>query len=255
MKRSIAIIGLLAGCGEGMNENLAEAEQPVIVGSVNWTSTEDLDKDSVEGQSARAIGYLSIPANGSRCTAWLYSKNRIITNEHCVGSEAEAVGARATFDYVDSIPSAQRTWWDCSTLVKAFDLDMAVLECAPKNGKSPGDVYGWVELASQDPKEGQEVYLIHQNCDYKREAGCSPTRKYSGGKILDATLGARDASYDCDTLGGSSGSALFAKSGPDAGKVVALHHLGYGSDAEGRGNYNSGIRVSLVKDRLSQLDE
>ena len=72
-----AAVGLLTACGgmqpevdEGLTTDaLASSRSTVIVGSVDWKSSTALS--GTQATRANAVGYLSIPAAGSRCTAWL----------------------------------------------------------------------------------------------------------------------------------------------------------------------------------------
>lgn len=240
---------------DGESDPLATSEGTVIVGSLNWTSTTSLAAQSGEAKNARAVGYLSIPAKNSRCTAWLINANTIITNHHCVANAGEAVGAKVSFNYVDGVTSSSRIWYSCATFVKAWsDVDMAVLRCSARNGVNPGAVYGTLALASSDVPDNATVYVVHQNCDYEKTPGCVPTKKHSPGTVLDNTYGTRDVSYNADTLAGSSGSPVFAKYGTGRShKVVALHHFGYNGNADGRGTHNSGVRVSAIKAKLAEI--
>ncbi len=230
-------------------EDVASAEQPVIVGTLDWTSSTTLS--GTKATRAKAVGYLSIPAVGSRCTAWLVSKDTIITNNHCIGTSADAANAKASFNYEDGVSSGSRVWYTCSTFVKTWsNLDMTALKCGTVNGQYPGDVHGALTISSTNPATNNSIYVIHQNCDYHTSSGCSPTKKHSAGKILNGSFSSKDASYDADTLGGSSGSPVLSATSHE---VVALHHYGFGGDASGRGTHNSGVKASLIKSALAEI--
>lgn len=256
---AMAVVGLW-GCGsaEWAEEDVPEREalavegDEVIVGSVNWKSTNSLSSSSMQAKNAKAVGYLSIPSKGTRCTAWLIAEDLVVTNHHCIATDADAVGAKVAFNYEDDVPSYKREWYSCGTLVGAWkDLDAAVLRCSARSGVLPGEARGWLQLADADASNSQSVYVIHQNCDYYTTPGCAPTKKYSPGYVKSAYHSSTEISYTADTLGGSSGSAVFAVSGTGkAHKVVALHHVGIGGDSEGRGTKNAGVKVSLLKARL-----
>lgn len=257
--KTIRIFGLIAlgsltACvgAEGVAddfESTAQAEQPVIVGSVDWVNSTSLS--GTPATRAKAVGYLSIPAQGSRCTAWLVSKDVAITNNHCIARSSQAKGARISFNYEEGVSSAQRVWYDCSTFVATWkNLDMTAIRCAPLDGVYPGDVQGWLTVASTDAADDSDIYVLHQNCDYYASSGCAPTKKYSGGAILDANYSSTDASYDADTLGGSSGSPVLSAA---TDEVVALHHYGFNGDASGRGTHNSGVRAGEIKPALAAI--
>ncbi len=248
---------LLAACGkvddaaspEGPDAALHSTESEVIVGAVNWQSTTTLS--GTPAARATAVGYLSIPSINNRCTAWLVSNDLVITNNHCINSAAQAVGARVAFNYVDGVSWASRVWYDCSTFVRTWAAyDMTVLRCSPLNGSLPGQVHGFLNISTWNLRNNDSIYVIHQNCDYYTSPGCDPTRKYSPGKVLNSNYSTYDASYDADTLGGSSGSpVLFGYNH----EVVALHHVGYNRDSNGRGTHNSGVKASYLRAALGEL--
>ncbi|RJS25207.1 serine protease [Corallococcus sp. H22C18031201] len=248
----------LTGCGSMGPPDVPNAEAPeplqsvesnVIVGSVNWSSATTLT--GTQRTRSQAVGYLSIPANGTRCTAWLVSADTIITNNHCIGSATEAVGAKVSFNYEDAVASADRIWYPCDTFVKTWSADdMTAVKCAAVNGSLPGAVYGWLTVATTNAATNASVYVIHQNCDYYTTSGCSPTKKYSPGKVLNGSYSTTDISYDADTLGGSSGSPVFSST---SNEVVALHHIGLGGNSSGRGTGNTGVKATRVRARLAEI--
>jgi V8-like Glu-specific endopeptidase len=233
------------------SEPLQSTESTVIVGSVNWTSATSLSSTSTERARSKAVGYLSIPAKGSRCTAWLVSNDVVITNNHCIKTSSEATGAKVSFNYEDGVASSSRIWYPCSTLIKTWSTeDMTALRCSAVNGSLPGQVYGYLRVSSTNAATNASIYVLHQNCDYYTDSSCVPTKKYSPGVILNANYSSTDASYDADTLGGSSGSPVLSKT---THEVVALHHYGFNGDSMGRGTHNSGVKASLVKMRLAEI--
>ncbi|UQA58082.1 trypsin-like serine peptidase [Polyangium aurulentum] len=245
----MACVGAEDDLGGEDFEATAEASQPVIVGDVDWVNSTTLS--GTAATRAKAVGYLSIPAQSSRCTAWLVSKDVAITNNHCIARSSQAKGAKISFNYEEGVTSGQRVWYDCSTFVATWkNLDMTALRCAPVNGVYPGDANGWLTVSGSDAADGAGIYVLHQNCDYNTTSSCSPTKKYSPGAILDANFSSTDASYDADTLGGSSGSPVLSAT---TNEVVALHHYGFGGDSEGRGTHNSGVRAGEIKPALASI--
>lgn len=234
---------------EPTNEALASQESHVIVGTLNWVSATSLT--GTQRTRSLAVGYLSIPAVGSRCTAWLVSNDVIITNNHCVGSSADAVGARVSFNYEDGVASASRVWYSCATFIKTWSSDdMTALRCSAVNGQLPGQVYGFLTVSSTNAATGSAVYVVNQNCDYYTTPSCTPTKKSSPGAVLNGNYSTTDISYDADTLGGSSGSPVISTS---TNQVVALHHIGIGGNSQGRGTANTGVKATRVKARLAEI--
>ncbi|HYO56705.1 trypsin-like serine peptidase [Archangium sp.] len=258
--RAFLVVGL-TGCGVSElppdvpdAESLASTEAEVIVGSVNWSSVTSLSSTSTERTRSKAVGYLSIPAVGSRCTAWLIADDKVVTNNHCIGSSSEAVGARVSFNYEDGVASTSRIWYDCSTFVRTWTAeDMTVVQCKALNGYLPGQVYGKLTVASGNAVNGSAMYIIHQNCDYNATPGCVPTKKYSPGSVLNTNWSSNELSYNADTLGGSSGSPVLAASGAtSAHSVIGLHHVGVGSNYS-TSSYNTGVEASAIRARLAEI--
>lgn len=210
---------------------------PVIVGGVNWTETSSLPATDFFRQKARPVALLWLPALGSRCTGFLITPDVLMTNHHCVSSTSGAQGAYAVFDAEAGIPESMRDTVDCSQFLGANEaLDFGLLRCTGR----PGDRHGVVELSEATPAVGAAITVIHQNCDYYSNPSCNPDKKLSRGTVSGST--STDIKYDADTLGGSSGSAVF----DEQGRVIALHHVGVGGDGNGRGSYNTGVKMSLV---------
>jgi V8-like Glu-specific endopeptidase len=257
--RAFLVVGL-TGCGvaelpaDVPDAELATTESEVIVGSVNWSSVTSLSSTSTERTRSKAVGYLSIPAVGSRCTAWLVGTDKIVTNNHCIGSSSEAVGAKVSFNYEDGVASTSRIWYDCSIFVKTWSAeDMTVLGCKALNGYYPGQVYGKLTVAPTNAANSSAMYIIHQNCDYNASSGCVPTKKYSPGTVLNTNYSSNELSYNADTLGGSSGSPVLAGAGAaNAHYVIGLHHVGVGSNYSSS-SFNTGVEASAIKARLAEV--
>jgi predicted small lipoprotein YifL len=231
------------------NGPLASQESTVIVGSLDWVSATSLS--GTQRTRSRAVGYISIPAVGSRCTAWLVSNDVVITNNHCIGSASEAVGARVSFNYEDGVDSAARIWYPCATFIKTWSGDdMTALRCSAVNGQLPGQVYGFLTVSSTNAATNSAVYVVNQNCDYYTTPSCVPTKKSSPGSVLNGNYSTTDISYNSDTLGGSSGSPVLSTS---SNQVVALHHIGIGGNSQGRGTANTGVKATRVKARLAEI--
>lgn len=256
--RALFLVGALSACGTEApldvpnadgQEPLQSQESNVIVGSVNWVSATTLS--GTQRTRSRAVGYLSIPAVGSRCTAWLVSPDVIITNNHCVGSSSQASGARASFNYEDGVSSTARVWYNCGTMIRTWaGDDMTALRCTATNGQLPGNVYGWLTVASANAATNANIYVVHQNCDYYTTSGCTPTKKSSPGVVRNSNYSTTDLSYDADTLGGSSGSPVLSST---SHQVVGLHHIGLGGNSQGRGTANTGVKATRVKARLAEI--
>ncbi|HEX5749564.1 MAG TPA: trypsin-like peptidase domain-containing protein [Archangium sp.] len=258
--RAFLVAGL-TGCGVGElpedapnAEPVGSTEGEVIVGSLNWYNVTELSPTSTQRARSKAVGYLSIPAKGARCTAWLIANDKIVTNNHCIGSSAEAAGARASFNYEEGVASTSRIWYDCPTLVRTWtNEDMSVLACKPLNGYYPGQVYGKLTVASSNAANSSSVYIIHQNCETTVDSSCVPTKKYSLGTVLNTNHGAVTLTYNADTLGGSSGAPVLAGTGAANAHLVIGLHRGGGGDNYSPTAYNVGTEATALKARLAEI--
>lgn len=216
-------------------------EGAVILGSIDWQEASSLAEGTAQRQNARAVAYLDIPSQGSRCTGFLIAPDVIMTNNHCIPQASSAAGVRAFFHYEQG--AAGDNGVDCSVFVgNDAALDYALLQCPSR----PGDTLGVVELENRNARSGEAVYDIHQNCDYYTTPSCAPTKKLSPGQV--SSVG-NEIGHTADTLGGSSGSPLFAA---NSHKVIGLHHVGSGGNASGRGTINYAVPMTRIVPALMQ---
>ncbi|MBI1948421.1 MAG: trypsin-like peptidase domain-containing protein [Deltaproteobacteria bacterium] len=247
----LAGLAVLVGCAQDVGEqgpdvdaalDAAHDDKAVIVGGVDWQEAAALPEGSAERAVSRAVAYLSIPAEGARCTGFLVAPDVIMTNQHCIPTAASAAGVRALFRYEEGGP-ADDAGVDCSEFLgNDAGLDFALLRCSSR----PGDQYGVVALEATTPSRNAGVYVIHQNCDYYTSPECAPTKKYSPGRVTSTMS---EIGHDADTLGGSSGSPLFSRV---THGVVGLHHVGLGNDGAGRGSENRAVPMSAILPVLTQ---
>lgn len=239
--------GALAGCAvdvtqESADAKVAQGDDAVIVGGVQWQEAASLPEGSAERASSRAVAYLSIPAAGTRCTGFLIAADVLMTNEHCIPDAASAQGARALFQYEEGGPTTD-AGVDCSEFLgNDAGLDYALLRCVGR----PGDTWGVVALEATTPAKNADVYVVHQNCDYYTDPSCAPTKKYSPGRV---TATSPEIGHDADTLGGSSGSPVFSRV---THGVIGLHHVGLGNDGNGRGSQNRAVPMTSILPVLAQ---
>lgn len=255
--QSLAVISLalLTACGKGggggsdsLSGNPAclkklgvvkeNAAHEVIIGKNTWISTDKVS-DALAKSNARATALVKIPKQYSRCTGYLISDDLLMTNNHCIGNSAEASGVTATFNYVSS--GSQTKTYKCDQFVMTNSaLDFTIVRCR----NNPGSNNSKVVLADFRGDVSDAVYITHQNCDYLRNPGCSPTQKYSEGKLLGSNNS--KVEHNADTLGGSSGSPIFDK---NSHKVVAIHNAGH-NYGPNNGGMNYGVPMFRIVDYI-----
>lgn len=238
----------LVGCAPPISDQLATDtdDSSVIVGDVDWVEVTTLEPSSIERQRTRAVGNVSIPARGVRCSGFLIERNVLVTNAHCVPNAASAAGLTVTFDREHGVPRENWSVYSCSEFLgKSTALDFTLLGCSG----SPGDIYGTLPLSDVPVEVGDDIYVVHQNCDFYETPGCAPDKKLSPGTVSGVGYRIR---YDADTATGSSGAPALRRSGNH--EVIAIHHSGYGPnpDENGRGTYTEGYAMTAVLPVLRQ---
>ncbi|RLN81063.1 hypothetical protein BBJ28_00022111, partial [Nothophytophthora sp. Chile5] len=190
--------------------------------------------------ASRAVARLLIqkaPGISAGCTGWLLgNQGHVLTNHHCVATDAEASGTSVEFmaeaDVCsDSVSCA--SWGACPGNMVAMSvelvhtdetLDYALLKL-PSNGPQTAQNYGYLRLKSRAGVVGEQMYIPqHPLYEGKRIALVDDYASHVALLSLSATsCGVTGYSYSGDTQSGSSGSPVlsFADHG-----VVALHHCG-----------------------------
>ncbi|MET1254344.1 pre-peptidase C-terminal domain-containing protein [Aliikangiella maris] len=194
---------------------------------------------------------------GSVCTAWrVGNENRMFTNNHCNKTDSEIKGSESWFNY-------QRTSCGGSTnesnIVKVSGASMlktdAILDYTlyTVNNFSSLSSFGNLGLDPRALTVGEEIYIPQHGSGNPKELAIESDQN-SGNvcridqAVTDGMGNNTDAGYKCDTIGGSSGSPVLARS---SHKVVALHHLGNGSSCTS--DLNRGALISKIWPQVSSF--
>ncbi|ANM30437.1 hypothetical protein ABI59_13930 [Acidobacteria bacterium Mor1] len=187
-----------------------------------------------EFEKSRAV--VKLLQNGSsHCSGWLIScENHIITNEHCVGSQAQLDNIEFQFEYKrpgcgTGTATAELQLQGGTLLEVDAGLDYALI--APNlGGNDPQATYGYIQIETELPQPNDPMYILHHpSGDPKRMSFFSTDSTDESGRCEvfstsePACTGASvpDVGYFCDTEGGSSGSVVM---GGDDHRAIALHH-------------------------------
>jgi len=164
------------------------------------------------------------------CTAFLVSPTLMITNHHCVNSDAELDSALADFDYVNGSPASTPLTFK-ELVLTDVSLDYSLMRLSSPSPYPP-------LIFGNDPKDKDALVLIEHPAGDVKQASIIDCKV--DGAILDGiSQPGTDFGHLCDTLGGSSGSPVIKD-----GKVSGLHHLGF--DPAGGLLVNRAVRVSLL---------
>jgi len=208
----------------------------IIIGEVDWREITELSDSHPVRLSSRAVADVQF-TNGGRCTGFLVSDNVLMTNHHCIGSARDVVGMKVFMKHEKGQSKSQYGEIKCTQFIgNNSALDFALVKC----DGAPGQQYGKVVLESNQATDGEDVYVVHQNCDYYTNYNCDWNKKFSLGKVTEVS---DMVSHNADTLGGSSGSPIFSE---DSNKVIAIHNSGYGGNWQGRGIKNMGVPMSKI---------
>ena len=217
-------------------------DSSVIIGKINWKNLHNETKAPAGVlRMKNSIGRLSLHEKGLYCSAFLISKNMVMTNYHCLPHTEGLQGIEIVFNFEEG-----QKWEDsvfiCEDLVvENSKLDYAILKCQG----SPGDKYPIIKLSKDDSEVRtlRKVLVIHHNCDFINKPNCIAHKKLSSGRIL--WVNSYEIAHNADTLSGSSGSPLISVKDL---RVIGIHNSGDG-DENGRGRRNyAAPMLPILKD-------
>ena len=175
---------------------------------------------------ARAVCRLVIGGSGL-CTGWLLGcDGHVMTNNHCIGSTADANNTDFVFNYettncAGTNNAAQQTVASSSTLIKTNgSLDYTLVQL-PVN---PTATYGYLSLSSVAPIVNDRIYIPqHPGGRRKEIAVVTDQGGNASGFAQVNTITGTGCRYFADTEGGSSGSPVINF---NTNLVVAIHNTG-----------------------------
>ena len=201
--------------------------------------------DPVAYTKSKAIARLLI--NGTElCTGWRVGpQNRMLTNNHCFTTSAEAYDTEVWFNYQCAkcggydVFRPSKVWGDKVLATdRVYDYTLFTVDNFASVQR-----FGFLLLDPSRPVKGQQLFVPqHPAGEPTRIAGSLGGRAGNCAvtdPAYDGYAPRSDVAYYCDTEGGSSGSPVLSRS---SNKVVALHHFG--------GCPNSGVRADLLAAEL-----
>jgi V8-like Glu-specific endopeptidase len=211
------------------------------------------DTNPVEFDKSKAVARLLIyHPNGlySLCTAWRVGVGgNMLTNQHCLTSQAEVQGSEAWFNYqnqscgVSGIGSVAKVTGG-NLLTSDITLDFSLFTV--NNAESIAD-FGYLEVDQRSPSLGEQIYIPQHGGGGPKQFGIESDLNTGNVCRIDTPMMAgldndTDTGYYCDTASGSSGAPILASS---SNKVIAMHHFG-NSSAPTCTSPNQGIRMDLI---------
>jgi hypothetical protein len=171
---------------------------------------------------------------GADCTGFLLGATLLMTNYHCINTDARRASARVYFG-VDSATAAGTQFK--VTKIEASDryLDYSLLRLATN-----ASAFGRMYMGARPTKDMSLFLIQHPNGKIKK-AAFPPHCSIGALRLPGVEQRSNDFGHTCDTLGGSSGSPIVDTS---SGTVVGLHHWNL---LEGvPGSLNQGVQMPLI---------
>ncbi|EQC34974.1 hypothetical protein SDRG_07770 [Saprolegnia diclina VS20] len=165
------------------------------------------------------------------CTGWLWgSAGHLITNHHCIGSEADALSAQFQFVAESYLCQGKRDGM-CAGVTEAITATLIYTNATLDYSlvKLQGDLpakYGYLQAAPRPATVGMPVYMPqHPRGGCKLLSYLNDDNQFTSISSLAASGcdSKGGYAYNLDTDGGSSGSPVLNK---DSNTVVALHYCG-----------------------------
>jgi hypothetical protein len=174
---------------------------------------------------------IKVAAGEALCTGFLLSRDLLITNYHCVGSQKDAVNTYADFGYnVDG--GTYQTYIGEKLELSNIGLDYSLVRLEG----APGAIYGNVREPADNQADllsGHSLLLIEHAAGEATQVSIDDCNVVSASLVGVNPKLKTDFGHHCDTLGGSSGSPVFDFK---SRALVGLHHIGFDSTQVQSGN-------------------
>lgn len=180
------------------------------------------------GRKSEAVCRLLI-GGGGLCTGWLLGcDGNVMTNNHCIGSTAEAQNTEFLFNFqfddcLETMNATSDLVATSSILIQtdgSLDFTLVML---PVN---PVPTYGFLSLSSAIPVLNERIYIPQHPGGRRKEIAVNTDVDGDANgfaKIIDIGGLPNRVEYQADTEGGSSGSPVIRYSDH---LVVAIHNTG-----------------------------
>ncbi len=215
--------------------SIIEPDQRIYVADI-------LDAELLRAARATAKFVFQRGTDSYVCTAFLIGPQRMLTNQHCMEDATVCKSVVVEFDFNSGSSAPAVNQRRCS-VTKALDysLDFAVFDI---DHLPPAPEIAPLVFAAASPVPGSKLVLIEHPAGEAKQVSQDDCQVKSN-PVAGRGQGT-DVTHSCDTLGGSSGSAVLSN---DL-EVVGLHHLGIGGDQL---QYNRAVRIEPIVARLKEL--
>jgi hypothetical protein len=194
-------------------------------------------------QLAPPVVRLSIQTSGAYCTGFLVTSDLVLTNEHCIANDADALSTTVDFKYERPQPLPKHRMRVVKLEALDPGLDYALLRL---QGKAPSE-YGRLRIDRATLLTTATTLIVIQHPGGSRKMVAERNCGVSALDVPGVGPGVLDFGHSCDTLQGSSGAPVLASAG---GRVVGLHHWGFDEHDE---PHNQAVRIGLVLDHIAHV--
>jgi hypothetical protein len=198
------------------------------------------DLKSIRGQDAwivedgRSVARLRFVADSGglfSCTAFLVTRDLLLTNQHCIATDSERDSALVDFDY-DTDRLAHKPVRLKELAHTSFALDYAVVRM-----QKPADRHA-LKLDTTQAPDGEHLLVIQHPAGEPKQVSLRDC-VVDGPSVKGREHPDTDFGHQCDPMTGSSGSPVFRL---ETRTVVGLHHLAYDQGAL----FNRAVHIQRV---------
>lgn len=189
------------------------------------------------GRSVARLRFVADGGGAFTCTAFLITRDLMLTNQHCLATPTETESALVDFDF-DSATARRTTMRLKELLATDIPLDFSVVRLTQPVDRAP------LGLSTTRPQDGGTLLVIQHPAGEPKQVSIADCA-VSGAMVPGRDGSPVDFGHTCDTKGGSSGSPVFDF---DAMKVIGLHHLGFPEELTGL--VNQGTHIDRILEAM-----
>ncbi len=196
------------------------------------------------GKSVARLRFIASNGKAYVCSAFLVSKDLLMTNNHCINTESEMRSCLVDFDFdASSSPTTDRRLRELVITNQALDFSLVRLTNAVDTERS------FLKLANR-PQTARQTLIIIQHPGGKPKFISRTDCSVVAPQVKGVTEQLTDFNHTCDTEGGSSGSPVLDNAADF--NVVGLHHLGFLLGGSGDTYVNRAVRISLILEYIKK---
>jgi V8-like Glu-specific endopeptidase len=181
------------------------------------------------------------------CTAWFLSKRLLITNIHCVDSEARARSLSIEVGVFDGAETPTDSLFGASYLLGSDALDYAILKL-DRDTTIPVTPLKW---RKGKPGSSEGIAIVHHPGGLPARGSWDNECRVRQDLVAGRGGTPVDFGHRCDTEGGSSGGIVLSRNAACA-HVIGLHHWGVEEKPYTANSQNQAVRSQSIVDDLTQ---